>query len=121
MGHVHEHTEEGQVESDGQEALRARLRAWRQAHPQATFDEIEDAVQQEVVRLHAQLVDEVITAGAASHRAERASPTCPACQEPMRPCGRRRRVVLSRLGQAVPLERDYFVCPACGTGLFPPR
>ena len=109
------------METEGQDAVRARLQVWRQAHPQAMFDEIEDAVQQEVVRLHAQLVDEVITAGPARPPSEQEGPACPTCAEPMRPCGRRRRVVLSRLGQPVPLERDYFVCPACGAGLFPPR
>jgi hypothetical protein len=105
--------------------VRARLQQWRRAHPQATFDEIEDAVQQELVQLQAQLVAEVIRpARAATEQvaelagAER--PVCPGCGGPMQRSGQRTRTVLSRLGQPIPLERAYYVCPACGAGLFPP-
>jgi hypothetical protein len=115
----------------GEAGIHARLAAWRQAHPHATFDEIEDAVQQEIARYQAQLVDEVIQAGraggpvaaepGASERSAGERPVCATCGERMRPCGRRRREVLCRLGQPVELNRDYYVCPACGAGLFPPR
>ncbi len=110
---------EGQRVQD--EGLRARLAMWRQAHPQATFDQIEDAVQQELARYQAQLVDELIQSGqdGAGDAAER--PVCATCGERMRPCGRRAREVLCRLGRPVQVERAYYVCPACGAGLFPPR
>lgn len=115
--------------------MRARLRQWRQEHPQASFDEIEDAVQAEVARWQAQLVADVIQGappteppGAEAARgAEEAeeeadtAPRCASCGERMQRGGRRRREVLSRMGQPIRLERDYYVCPACGAGLFPPR
>lgn len=107
------------------EDMRGRRKTWRQAHPQATFDEIEDAVQHEIVRLQAVLVDELLHAG--DGKGERAAPAvaerpvCPTCGAAMRPCGQRQREVLSRMGQPVRLERDYYVCSACGAGLFPPR
>jgi hypothetical protein len=110
--------------------LHARLRQWRREHPQASFDEIEDAVQQELVRLQAQLVEAVIQAGTPQGRADAeaepagagddAAPVCAACGVRMRRSGQRTRTVLSRLGQPIPLERTYYVCPACGAGLFPP-
>lgn len=109
------------MEDDQQAGVRERLQAWRQAHPHATFDEIEDAVQVEIVRLHAQLVDEVLGAGPTQDQdAERERPLCATCAVPMRPCGRRARTVVSRMGQPVRVERDYYVCPVCGAGLFPP-
>ncbi len=102
--------------------LRARLRQWRREHPQASFDEIEEAVQHEIVRLQAQLVAEMIQAGAPEAEAEaEAGPVCAACGARMQRAGRRTRTVLSRLGQPIRLERAYYVCPACGAGLFPPR
>jgi len=109
--------EEQSMSLEAEEGIHARLATWRQAHPQATFDEIEEAVQQEIARYQAQLVDEVIGT-AAGDAVER--PVCATCGERMRPCGRRQRAVLCRLGQPVTLERDYYVCPACGAGLFPP-
>lgn len=100
--------------------MRERLQDWRRAHPQASFDEIEDAVQQEIVRLQAQLVDEMIQVPAVE-AAQDVAPICEPCGRRMQRCGRRRRTVLSRMGQPLALERDYYVCPACGAGLFPPR
>lgn len=106
------------------QAMRRRLRAWRHAHPHASFDEIEDAVQAEITRWQAHLVEQLLPAetptDAAADRQE-ASPICGTCGRRMQRSGRRRREVQSRLGQPIVLERDYYVCPACGTGLFPPR
>jgi hypothetical protein len=103
--------------------LHARLQQWRRAHSQATFDEIEDAVQQELVALQAQLVAEMIAARPAAPDGEPAQavgPLCAGCGVPMQRSGPRTRTVLSRLGQPIPLERAYYVCPACGAGRFPP-
>jgi hypothetical protein len=119
--------EEGGMARGGDEPggadLQARLRQWRREHPQATFDEIEDAVQQEIVALQAQLVEEVLAASPAAADGEpvpAAGPLCAGCGTPMQRSGQRTRTVLSRLGQPIPLERAYYVCPACGAGLFPP-
>lgn len=92
------------------------LRRWRQAHPQASWDEIETEVQRQLAGLQAELM--ATLTGPESESAE--SPACPACGERMRSCGQRTRQVLTRMGRWVSLERAYAVCPACGTGLFPP-
>ncbi len=102
--------------------MRARLQQWRREHPLASFDEIEDAVQAEVVRWQAQLLDEVIQAGGPDVRAAAENaPASPTCGGRLQRCGRRVRTVLSRLGQPIRLERGYYVCPACEAGLFPRR
>jgi hypothetical protein len=106
------------------EEREAALRAWRQAHPAASWDEIEDEVLRQVAEVQAEWM--AALASAVGYREEadpadpRTAPSCPACATPMRPCGQRQRLVLTRLGRTVPLQRAYYVCPACGAGLFPP-
>jgi hypothetical protein len=114
------------MEETKAELIRARLQQWRQAHPQATFDEIEDAVQQEVARWQAELVAEMASEGAGERDSAEAAepdarPHCASCGLPMQRTGMREREVLSRQGQPIRLQRAYDVCPACGTGVFPPR
>ena len=46
-------------------------------------------------------------------------PQCPGCGRAMRYGGRRSKTMDSKAGEIV-LQRDYYHCPGCGTGLFPP-
>lgn len=91
------------------EAHRA-LRQCRTAHPRATFDEIETAVDGEMQRVRARLVAEAAHGAAA-----------PTGGEMMQARGSRVRTLTVGGDQPVTLRRSYRVCPACGTGLFPPR
>ena len=98
----------------------AALDAWRQAHPRATWAEIEAAVETQLGPLRAALLqDPALASEAADLSGKR--PPCPACGESLQAAGRRRRRL--RGDQDVPLELDrtYARCPACGAGLFPPR
>ena len=98
----------------------AALEAWRQAHPRATWDEIERAIDAQVAPLRARLVgDPVLVSGAADPRA--APVPCPECGAPMQAAGRRRRRRRTEGDVPIELERGYARCPACGAGLFPPR
>ncbi len=72
----------------------AALRRWRVAHREATFTEIEQAVDAQLREVRASLLDDLAGEDAAEGR-------CPAC-------GNR-------------LTRSYATCSACGHGLFPPR
>lgn len=47
-------------------------------------------------------------------------PICPTCQQEMRYKGMKEAMVESRLG-TLQLERGYYYCPRCRSGLFPPR
>ncbi len=105
-------------------AAEAALWAWRRQHPTATFNEIEDAVDEQMQALRAQMLADLGRASrTADVRAKQAGapPRCPACGERLVRQGTHQRRVLVQGGQAVDLERDYAACPACGTGLFPPR
>ncbi|EFH83957.1 hypothetical protein [Ktedonobacter racemifer] len=98
------------------------MKEWRQAHPKATFREIEQAVAEQMSRLEARLLQE--TAQASSQRDWRAeteqAPRCPVCDERLLKRGKRLRNLQGRGGKEIQLERSYGMCPVCGTGLFPP-
>ncbi len=106
-----------------------RLQEWRQAHPQATFDEIDEEVSRQFAGLQARVVEalsqpEQRPAGAGEAPAVGDDPpVCPQCQTAMQ-CrgqrGQRGRRMPTRQGQEVVRQRPSYVCPACGAGRFPP-
>lgn len=98
---------------------REALRQWRAAHPQATFTEIEMAVDAEMQRVRAQLVTEA--AGCAAEPATPSTALCPHCGQRLHARGKRTRSVTVAGEQRVTLKRAYLVCPGCGAVLFPPR
>jgi YgiT-type zinc finger domain-containing protein len=97
----------------------ANLDAWRQAHPRATWAEIEAAVEAQLGPLRATMLGETAMASEATdlHGDEA---VCPTCGEGLVAAGARRRTLRDEREQAITLERTYARCPACGTGLFPP-
>jgi hypothetical protein len=100
-------------------AVAQEVAAWRQAHPRATLTEIELAVEAAVSRLQGRLVEDLANGAGAASAGER--PSCPACGRPMVRRGRHKREVLvARRAEPLPLEREYWGCSSCGTGLFPP-
>jgi YgiT-type zinc finger domain-containing protein len=97
---------------------------WRRHHPQATLAEIEAALDLRLARLRAQLLQDTARASAATSfgDAPQASrPLCPTCGQPLVARGRARRRLQTQGGHEIVLDRSYGVCPACGTGRFPPR
>ena len=99
------------------EAMYDRLRAWREEHPEATFDEIAS----QVTPQRRVLMGELLKQLALQHGDGRyAEATCPECGAEMASSGVRQRDVLHSEGEAG-LERAYHHCPECGRGLFPPR
>ena len=98
-------------------SAQAELHAWRAAHPQATFYEIEVETERQLARVRAALVGELVRAGPV----EVARPACPHCGQPMQKVGRQARTVLLPHDEALTLEGPRYRCPACGTGFFPPR
>jgi hypothetical protein len=99
------------------------LRAWREAHPSATFAQIEDAVDAELDAARARVLAELALASRAadlSGQPEADRARCPGCGARLAPQGKKGRTVLTRGGRGVRLERDHARCPSCGAGLFPP-
>lgn len=96
--------------------IEAALRRWRTAHPEATFTEIEQAVDVQLRAVRAGLL--VDLAGTEETDAE--SP-CPDCGARLIRRGTHTRTLWTQGDVPVALARSYATCPVCGTGLFPPR
>ena len=99
------------------------LRAWRTAHPRATFREIEAALDERLDRARARMLEEAaLTSPAADLAGQSAAerPRCPSCGGGLQARGQQERAVTVRGDQAVRLRRSYAVCTACGAGVFPP-
>jgi DNA-directed RNA polymerase subunit RPC12/RpoP len=96
---------------------------WRQAHPQATMAEIEEAVDAQMQTLRAHLLQEAAHAAPTPHPTESADaekPRCPDCKVVLQARGKRERHLQTHGGKTVSLKRTYLSCPRCGYGLFPP-
>ncbi len=96
---------------------------WRKEHPKATFREIEEAVDERVNQLRAQLIEDVVQMSETedwnqTRDAER--PTCATCGQPLSARGAQTRYLQTNGGEAIKLRRTYGTCPQCGEGFFPP-
>jgi ribosomal protein S27AE len=105
------------------EAIITGFKEWRQAHPRATLTEIEAALDSRWAVARARLVADAALARAQADLralpwAER--PRCPDCGVVLEARGQEVRQVTTTHEQPVTLTRHRAVCPACGTGLFPP-
>ena len=104
------------------EAVVGGVRAWRAAHPRATFREIAEAIDAELNPLRAQMLAEAAATSPAARFTELPAeerPQCATCGGKLIGRGRRRRRVVTRGDATVELEREYGVCAACEGGVFP--
>ena len=105
-------------------ALEAELTAWRRQHPQATLQEIEQELDVRLAKVRAQWLNDLAQARSAADwrdAPQAEHPTCPDCGTPLQSRGTHPRQIKTQGDQTLTLERQYGVCPACGTGFFPPR
>jgi len=98
------------------------MQAWQRAHPVATLTEIELAVEAVTAKLQARLITDMAQDMGEVVTAAVEQPDCPNCGARLKRRGRRERwVLVAHQPQPLRLEREYFVCSACGAGLSPPR
>jgi NADH pyrophosphatase NudC (nudix superfamily) len=108
--------------SISEEAL-SGVKEWREAHPKATFQEIEQAVDERLNRLRARMLQDVAQSSAASDWSGvsgESSPVCPNCGGPLRKRGKHSRQLQSSRGSSIHLERQFASCLDCGYSFFPP-
>jgi hypothetical protein len=96
--------------------LTARMTAWRQAHPQATFADMEREATRQVSALRAELIAVAIAAGEPE-----TAPACPTCAQPMVRVGDRTRTITTSGAEPVTVTGGRYRCSVCGAELFPPR
>ena len=99
------------------------VHAWRQDHPQATFSEIEAALDTQLRALRAEMLTDLVAADPAAQLAGRPAaqrPRCPECGMALVSLGQQTRQVQVDGDHPVALTRAYARCPRCGAGHFPP-
>jgi hypothetical protein len=105
---------EKQLGAKAEEAIRTLLEALPD-RAALTMDDMEDLIGkmgQDMMRATMQRV-------AQDEQAEPSLVICQACQVEMQKRGKRKRRVVTKRGE-IELERQYYVCPQCGHGAFPP-
>ena len=102
----------------GEEAV-ATVAQWRVAHPKATLAEIEQAVDEQMNRLRAQLIEQAAQASVAAESEASQGLVCEQCGQALQARGRRDGGGRRREESRVEVERTYVTCPQCGGGFFP--
>lgn len=110
---------EGSWEKLAQEVL-SGMKDWRVQHPRATFAEIEEAVEEQIARLRAKMLEEAVQWRAAQAGELKQDMRCPGCGRELQDRGKQVRHVITQGHQQVQLERSYGYCPTCRVGFFPP-
>ena len=98
--------------------------SWREEHPTATLQEIENEVDQRMARMRAGLVEGIAMSSSAVEVGSRAAEhpvRCPTCGGVLQARGKQVRQLRTTGEQTVRLERSYGYCPTCAVGFFPPR
>lgn len=102
--------------------VRAVIAAWQAAHPQATFDALAAAVDDQLDTLRAQVLGEALARCEADWASPGAArPACATCGAPLQSRGRQARTLTVAGDRTVRVTRRYGWCPTCQVGLFPPR
>ena len=95
-------------------------RSGERPHPQATLAEIEQAVDEQMNRLRARMIEQAAQTSAAAESEASQGLMCEQCGQTLQARGRARRRWQTQGGQQVEVERTYVTCPQCGGGFFPP-
>jgi transposase len=90
--------------------------AWSEAHPGATWDELEKEVLKARQRFGERLMQRLVEEREEVHPVP--GPRCPQCGQEMRYKGEKQRHIASSLGETQ-LKRGYYYCSKCKTGVFP--
>lgn len=99
------------------DAMYERLEAWYDAHPAATFEELEQELRPQRRALMGDALATLIVGRDSGYQPS--APPCPQCGQPLTLEGYRPWTVKGLEGDSV-LERAYYVCPACAGAAFSP-
>lgn len=100
------------------EAEVEKLLDWQEENPRPTLKEIEDTALQRRQAIGRVMTEDLLQGQDNVQPSPRVN--CPTCGEEMHAKGRKRKNVLTRLGD-VDMERCYYYCSRCKRGFSPPR
>ena len=106
------------------EAVENEMKAWRLQHPRATLSEMEAALDEQLDRQRARMLEDLALASEVADLSllpPEERPTCSHCGTPLGPRGKGERRLRTEGNQEITLERSYGVCPTCEVGFFPSR
>jgi hypothetical protein len=106
------------------EAVQKDMKAWRLQHPRATLSEMEEALDEQLDRQRARMLEDMALASEVADLSlvpPEERPTCPQCGKPLGARGKRERHLRTEGDQEITLKRSYGVCPTCKVGFFPSR
>ena len=98
------------------------MRTWREQHPKATLQDIEEEVDRRIARMRAGLVEGIAMSSAAVEVGGRTADTpahCPTCGGVLHARGKQLRKLMTTGKQTLRLERSYGDSPTCQVGFFP--
>jgi predicted RNA-binding Zn-ribbon protein involved in translation (DUF1610 family) len=96
---------------------------WRQEHPRATFNKIEEKLDSRLAQVRAQLLQDLVQMSTNTDiRGRPASerPLCPECGKGLAANGQYKRELTTNYEQKIVIRRSYGRCPECGDSFFPP-
>ena len=93
---------------------------WREEHPRATMREIEGEIDKRLSALRAKMISDTANMSERAKWETTEGVQCLDCGAKLIKKGKKKRVLLTRDGREIELDREYAVCPACGQGIFPP-
>ncbi len=90
---------------------------WREGSEPPNLSQIEEVILKRRKEISQAMIEGILSGEESQEPLE--APRCPKCQVAMENKGKRAKVVETRLG-TLHMQRDYYACPECGEGFFPP-
>ncbi len=106
---------EKELESKAKEVIK-KLLDWNDVHEAPDLTQIEDIILELREEMGLEFAAGLLSS---QEKVEAVVERCGTCGREMRNKGRKRKIVVSRVGEIV-LERGYCYCSECGAGIFPP-
>ena len=98
------------------------MEEWVAQHPAATLQEIEEALDERILTLRAQMLEDAMMQVTRQEDwkvlAKEDRPKCERCGVALIARGKRTRILQTSGGQEVKIERSYGSCPDCRQGFF---
>lgn len=97
---------------------------WRKENRKATFNDIENKLEEKWAKLRADMLKDLITESELAEFKElpkEEKPHCPVCSKPLSSNGKQTRTLTTTHNEEIKIERQKGYCTTCKVSYFPPR